>query len=452
MIATKISLKEVIAPAFYNLHKNIKNSRYSHYWLRGGRGSTKSSFIAIQIILGMMKDRNANAIALRRYDKYCKDSVYEQLAWATDVLGVSHLWHKSLSPLGLTYIPTGQKILFRGADKPKKIKSTKFSKGYCKYLWFEEVDEFEGMEPIRVILQSLIRGGDEVITFYSYNPPKSVGNWANIECKKTRSDRKVHHSTYLTVPKAWLGNQFIVEAEHLKETKPEAYQHEYLGEEIGTGGEIFKNVILRKISDDEIKSFTNIRRGLDFGYSIDPLSYLVMNYDRKHKRLYIYHELYAVGMANKTAYDHISKENRNNETIIADSAEPKSINELRQYGARIRPVKKGPDSIEFGIKFLQDLEEIIIDDERCPNTAREFLSYELEQDLNGNWKVNFPDKNNHSIDATRYALNDECMKFRQEIGEKPTTKNKYNSFDFDDKKVDPFIGVSVGQDFINFKG
>lgn len=449
MIANKVNLKSVIAPSFYTIHNAIKNNKYAHYWLKGGRGSTKSSFIAISIILGMMKDSRANAIALRRYDKYCKDSIYEQLSWAIDILGVDAFWHKGLSPLALTYIPTGQKILFRGADKPKKIKSTKFSKGYCKYLWFEEVDEFEGMEPIRVILQSLIRGGDDVITFYSYNPPKSSGNWANMECKKTRPDRLVHHSTYKTVPPEWLGNQFIVEAEHLKTTNETAYHHEYLGEEVGTGGEIFSNVTLRPITDEEIASFENVKRGLDFGYAIDPLSYNVMHYDRKHKRLYIFHELYAVGLSNKAAYDHISKENKNNDTIIADSAEPKSINEIRQYGARIRPVKKGPDSIEFGIKFLQDLEEIIIDDERCPNTAREFLGYELEQDANGNWKSQFPDKDNHSIDATRYALNDECMKFREEVAKANPKKYNFNS---EKPKPHAVVGIDVGDDFINYRG
>jgi|SRR5579875_569750 len=407
-------LSKVIAPSFHSVHKDIKEQKHTHYWLGGGRGSTKSSFVGIEIIFGIMHDPNANAVCLRKVKDTLKDSVFEQLQWAIEVLGVSQYWHESVSPLSLTYIPTGQKIIFRGADKPKKIKSIKFSRGYCKFIWYEEVDEFEGMEEIRMINQSLMRGGEKFVVFYSFNPPKSANNWVNTEVQLTREDRLFHHSNYLTVPREWLGEQFIIEAEHLKKTKPMAYQHEYLGEVTGTGGEVFDNVQIRKITDEEIKGFYNVKRGLDFGYAIDPLSYNVVHYDRKHKRLYIFHELYKVGLSNHAAYQHIKAENKNNDMVLADSAEPKSIHELRQYGLKIRGVKKGPDSIEYGIKFLQSLEAIIIDDVRCPETAREFLTYELDKDANGNFKASYPDKNNHSIDAVRYALNDEAMKFKEE--------------------------------------
>jgi phage terminase large subunit len=408
------NLKSVVAPSFYGVHKHIKQNDYTHYWLGGGRGSTKSSFTAIEIILGIMKDKNANAVVLRKVKDTLKDSVFEQLCWAIEVLGVSQYWHVPEAMLVLTYLPTGQKIIFRGADKPKKIKSIKFSRGYCKYIWYEEVDEFEGMEEIRMINQSLMRGGSSFVVFYSYNPPKSANNWVNAEVQLTREDRLFHHSNYLTVPKEWLGPQFIIEAEHLKEVKPTAYQHEYLGEVTGTGGEVFDNVKIRKISDEEIADFYNVKRGLDFGFAIDPLAYNVAHYDRKKKHLYIFHELYKVGLSNLAAYEHIKVENKNNEMVLGDSAEPKSLHELRQYGLKIRGVKKGPDSIEYGIKFLQSLEAIIIDDIRCPETAREFLTYELDKDANGNFKASYPDKNNHAIDSVRYALNDEAMKFKEE--------------------------------------
>jgi phage terminase large subunit len=409
-----MKLTDVVAPAFYGVHKAIKEEKYTHIWLGGGRGSTKSSFVAIEIILQIMRDPNANAVSLRKVKDTLKDSVFEQLSWAIEMLGVTQYWHSSVSPLTLTYIPTGQKIIFRGADKPKKIKSIKFSKGYCKIIHYEEVDEFEGMEEIRMINQSLMRGGSSFVVFYSYNPPKSANNWVNAEVQLTREDRLFHHSNYLTVPKEWLGPQFIIEAEHLKEVKPTAYQHEYLGEVTGTGGEVFDNVQIRKISDEEITDFYNVKRGLDFGFAIDPLAYNVAHYDRKKKRLYIFHELYKVGLSNHAAYQHIKAENKNNEMVLGDSAEPKSLHELRQYGLKIRGVKKGPDSIEYGIKFMQSLEAIIIDDVRCPETAREFLTYELDKDANGNFKANYPDKNNHAIDSVRYALNDEAMKFKEE--------------------------------------
>lgn len=400
----KIKLSELIAPSFHEIHRDIKNNRYTHYWLKGGRGSTKSSFTSIEIILGMMKDPQANAVALRKVKDTLKESVFEQFLWAIEKLQVSEYWYATHNPMSITYIPTGQKIIFRGADKPEKIKSIKVSKGYIKYVWYEEVDEFNGIEEIRVINQSLLRGGDRFVVFYTYNPPKSQRNWVNHEVTIDRPDRKVHHSTYLTVPKHWLGEQFFIEAEHLKKVNPQAYAHEYLGEVTGTGGEVFTNVTTRTISDQEIKTFDRIRRGLDWGYASNPLHYAVLHYDKTRRRIYIFYEIHKVGMTYDQLAEKIKKENKMNDPVTADSAEPRSNSELKQRGIRIRPAKKGPGSIEHGIKFLQDLEEIIIDPKRCPNTAREFLHYELEKDRNGEWKAGFPDKNNHSIDAVRYAL------------------------------------------------
>ena len=397
------NLKDVIAPSFYSIHNDIKNNKHTHYWLKGGRGSTKSSFISIEIILGMMKDKNANCVTLRKVGFNLKDSVYEQFKWAISVLGVDNYWQFRLNPLEIRFILTGQKIIFRGADNPKKIKSTKFSKGYCKYIWYEELDEFNGMEEVRTINQSLMRGGEKFFVFYSYNPPKSNRNWVNSEGLNENKSRLIHHSTYLTVPKEWLGEQFFIEAEYLKNTKPDIYKHEYLGEVIGTGGEVFNNITIRNISDNEIQTFDRIARGLDWGYAVDPLHYTVNHYDKTRKRLYIFYEIHAVSMSNRKVSELIKVENKGNKIIVCDSAEPKSIAELNDYGINVVGARKGPDSVEYGIKWLQDLEEIIIDPIRCPNTAREFNSYELEQDKEGNFKSRFPDKNNHSIDAVRYS-------------------------------------------------
>ena len=399
----KNKIEKLIAPAFKKVFEDLVKEKHTHYWLKGGRGSTKSSFISIQIINGIMADKNANCVALRKVGQNLKDSVYEQLQWAISALGVDNLWQGKVSPLELIYIPTGQRIIFRGADKPKKIKSTKFRKGYCKYLWYEEVDEFNGMSEIRTINQSLMRGGDKFVVFYSFNPPKSQRNWTNIEMTEEREDKLVHHSTYLGVPKEWLGEQFIVEAEHLKNVNYESYAHEYLGEVTGTGGEVFTNITIRTISDEEIRMFDRIARGIDWGYASDPFTYTVNHYDRKRRRLYIFYEIYKVGLSNKKAYELIKQENKNNKIVVCDSAEPKSIAEMNSYGLRVIGAKKGPDSVEYGIKWLQDLEEIVIDPIRCPNTVREFNGYELEKDKYGEFKADFPDKNNHTIDAVRYS-------------------------------------------------
>lgn len=402
-----MKLTNAIAPSFYEVHNDIKKYKHTHYWLKGGRASTKSSFISIEIILGIMKDKNANAVIMRKVERTLADSVFSQLVWAIEKLGVYNYWQIKKSPLELVYIPTGQQILFRGADDPKKLKSTRFRKGYCKYLWYEECDEFYGMEEIRTINQTFMRGGEKFICFYSYNPPKSINSWVNAEVIEEREDKLVHTSTYLDVPKEWLGEQFYIEAEHLKKTNELAYRNEYLGEATGTGGAVFTNVNVRHITDEEIKTFDNISDGVDFGYAIDPSVYTQNYYDKTRKRLYIFNEVYKVGLSNKNLYEEIKKIKVGHSQIVCDSAEPKSIDELRNYGLRVYGAKKGPDSIEYGIRWLQSLEEIIIDNVRCPNTAKEFTMYEYEKDKMGNFKSKYPDELNHSIDATRYSREDD---------------------------------------------
>ena len=407
-----MKLSNIIAPSFYGVHRDIRNNRYTHYWLKGGRGSTKSSFVSVEIILGIMKNQNANCVALRKVAGTIKDSIYAQLQWAVNALGVEKHWHSKINPMELIYTPTGQKIIFRGTDDPVKLKSTKFKTGYCKYIWYEETAEFDGMETIRNINQSLMRGGESFCVFYSYNPPKSQRNWVNQEVLNKADNKSVHHSTYLTVPKEWLGKSFFIEAEHLKKVNPEAYKHEYLGIVTGTGGEVFTNLNIRKITDEEIKRFDNISRGLDWGYASDPFHYTVNHYDKTRKRLYIFYEIQLVGLSNAKVAQMVKAENKNNKLIVCDSAEPKSIAEFNGYGIRVTGAKKGPDSVEYGIKWLQDLEEIIIDPERCPHTKKEFLEYELESDSNGGFKAKFPDKNNHSIDAVRYSREEDMRNVR----------------------------------------
>lgn len=409
----RIKLSEIIAPSFYNLHRDIKKNRNTEYMLKGGRGSTKSSFVSIEIILGMMRDAEkgefTNAVAIRKVKDTLKDSVFEQLAWAIEVLGVSDEWHIPQSKLEITYIPTGQKILFRGADKPKKIKSTKVSKGYIKYIWYEELDEFFGSEEIRTINQSLMRGGETFVVFYTYNPPKSSRSWVNQEAKIPKPGRKVHHSDYRNVPRKWLGKVFIADAEHLAKTNEMAYRHEYLGEEVGTGLEVFTNVTLREITDEEISIFDRIKQGLDFGYAVDPVAFEKMHYDKTRRKLYFFYEFSGIQVSNRKLYNNIKSHAL--EMTIADSAEPKSIAELKGYGMRIKGAKKGPDSVDYGMKFLsEEIEEIIIDPVRCPRAAKEFINYALEADKNGEVKSSYPDKDNHTIDAARYGLEDEMKR------------------------------------------
>lgn len=349
--------------------------------------------------LGVM----SNAIVIRRYAVTLSGSVVEQIKWAISALGQAHLWEIPKAKLEFTYLPTGQKILFKGADNEEKLKSSKVSVGYFKYIWYEELTEFEGMHKIRSINQSLMRGGQYFTIVYTYNPPKSVRSWVNQEIDVVHEDKKKKHTTYLTVPRKWLGEPFIIEAEHLKKTNYSAYEHEYLGEVTGTGGEVFKNIETRAISDEEISRFTLIREGIDYGYASDPFAWVQGAYDRKRRTLYLFDEIYKVGLSNLKAAKMMKKRTKA-KFIIAESAEPKSNAFMNEVGLRVIGAKKGPGSVDFGMKFLEDLEKIVIDPIRCPNTNKEFTNYELERDKDGNLRADYPDKNNHAIDAVRYML------------------------------------------------
>lgn len=407
----EVRLTDLIAPQFYDIHWDIIEGKHTHYKLYGGRGSTKSSFISIEIIMGMMQDPNANAACFRRVGNTLQESVFEQLMWAIDALGVGHLWKPNLSPLRITYLPTGQRIVFRGCDDANKSKSIKLRHGYFKYIWYEERAEFEGEEEERKINQSLMRGGDKYVVFYSWNPPKSLNSWVNQDVLQVREDTLCSHSTYLTVPREWLGEQFFIEAEELKRRKKLAYRHEYLGEAIGTGGKVFDNVILREITPEEIAIFDKIKQGLDFGFAADPLAFLRTHYNKKQHRLYIFREIYQVNLKTRVAVSEIKKINPENRIITADSEEPRSIASMNELGLRILPAKKGPGSVDYGMYFLaNEIDEIIIDPVTCPNAAREFSTYELERDKNGNFKGGYPDRDNHTIDACRYALEDEMIR------------------------------------------
>lgn len=407
----RISLKSIIAPSFYDVHKDIKQELHTHYWLRGGRGSSKSSFISIEIVLGIMRDATkgimSNALILRRVKDTLSESVRDQIKWAIDMLGVENEWIIPEAKLTITYKPTGQVIRFKGADNPKKVKSTKVPKGYIKYIWYEEVDEFESHDKIRNINQSLMRGGPKFFVFYSFNPPESQRNWCNQEVLNTRKDKYVSSTTYLTVPAAWLGEQFIIEAEELKRTNIAKYNHDYLGEVTGTGRDIFNNVTIRSITDEEINSFDRILCSVDFGWFPDPWAFNKSYYKANERKLFIFDEAHENRKSNRETYEIMVKGHgvKRNDEVICDSAEQKSIADYRSYGLFAKGAVKGPGSVEYSMKWLQSLNEIIIDSTRCPYTAKEFLEYEYDIDKNGEVISGYPDKNNHHIDSIRYATN-----------------------------------------------
>lgn len=415
---TVVEFADLISPGFFGVYWDLRDELHTHYFFKGGRGSTKSSFVSLYIVDDIMADPEANAIIYRKFGSTLQDSVYEQYLWAINALQAEEHWEAKLSPLRLIYKPTGQRIIFKGLDDPKKQKSAKLAKGYWTYIHFEEADQFDGMEEIRSVLQTLIRAESHTAVFYTYNPPKTVAAWINLEVTYTREDRFVHHSTYLDVPRKWLGEQFFAEADHLKQRNEAAYNHEYLGAVTGTGGEIFSNVSIRLLSDEVIKRWDKIRQGLDFGWLPDPLAWGRMYYDTARRRLYIFDEIYGNRITSDYLYQKVKDKGAHRTTTTADPEEPRTIDDLRKKGIAIQKAKKGPGSVEHGIRWLASLDEIIIDDQRCPNTAREFLNYELEPDGKGGFKPDYPDKNNHTIDMTRYAMEADMLGDRTKVGDK----------------------------------
>nr|DAR44865.1 MAG TPA: terminase large subunit [Caudoviricetes sp.]DAY43770.1 MAG TPA: terminase large subunit [Caudoviricetes sp.] len=401
----QVNVASSISPSFDGVFYDIQEHKYTHYWLAGGRGSTKSSFIGLTIPLLLMQNPNCHVVVLRKVRNTVKNSVFPQIQWGIDTLQMTGKFRAITSPHEITYTLTGQKILFFGLDDPAKVKSIKLPFGYVGIVWFEELDQFSGMEEIRNVLQSLLRGGEKYWVFCTYNPPKSRNNWVNEEIIQARPDRLVHHSTYLDVPREWLGEQFFLEADTLKNKNELLYRHEYLGEVTGTGGAVFDNVEDMAMSDERVGNFDRLYYGLDFGFAVDPLAFVAIHYDKKKEEVYIFDELYRQKLTNDRTGKWL-KRKYPTAMLIADSAEPKSIAELRSMGVNVRGARKGRDSVDYGIKWLQSRRTIYIDKRRCPNAYREFVTYEYERNREGQFISAYPDKNNHAIDAVRYGLDD----------------------------------------------
>lgn len=423
MSTISIPIEECIIPMYDDVLEDVLNHEHRTYIFAGGRGSTKSSFVALSIILVLMSNPEVHAICFRKVGNTIQTSIYTQIVWAIFKLGLDDLFHipKTYSS-PIVYKPTGQKIYMMGLDDPSKVKSIKVEFGYIGITWFEELDQFAGENELRKVTQSTRRGGNTFWDFRSFNPPISKNNWANEyveDCElypKRQRNTRVIRNTYLDVPEDWLGEEFIEDAEELKEINERAYIHEYMGVAIGTGGDVFQNVEeldmsqLVTINDELVpmyQTFDEIYCGIDWGFAKDPFRFVKMHFDRKKLDLYIFDEYTTTKTRNadvfKVLYEELNLINKH-QLVIADSAEEKSVADFKAYGAYIRGAKKGPDSIRYGIKWLQGLRHIYIDKNRCPETYKEFIDYEYEQDKDGNFISAYPDENNHSIDAVRYAM------------------------------------------------
>lgn len=398
---------DIVPDVFHKMIRDIRKKKHSEYILPGGRGSMKSSTISLIIPELLKNNPNMHALILRKVGNTIKDSVYAQMKWAIDKLNLNEEFTCKVSPMEITYKPTGQKIYFRGADDPLKIKSIKPEFGYIGIVWFEELDQFAGPEEIRNIQQSAIRGGNEAYKFKSFNPPRSKNNWANeytAEAEEKDDSALVVHSTYLNldIEQEWLGDIFLADAEHLKEVNPAAYENEYLGKANGNGGNIFEYIEERTITDEEISHFDRIYQGNDWGWFPDPYAFIRLYYNHNTEKIYLIDEIYENKWSNRKSADEILKRKYDDYTITCDSAEPKSINDYRDFGLPARGAIKGPGSVEYSMKWLQT-RTIVIDPKRTPNAYKEFSEYEYERDKDGNVISGYPDENNHLVDACRYA-------------------------------------------------
>lgn len=405
-------LTQILSPNFYEPWYVWKESKYTRYVFKGGRGSGKSSHIAIILVLSIVL-KPVNAVCFRKVGETLSKSVYEQIKWAIQFLGIEEYFELKKNPLEIIYRERGNKFIFLGVDDPQKIKSIKTADFPLAYFWFEELAEFKTEAEVETVIKSILRGilpkGLKYQGFFSYNPPQSKLHWCNKKYSFGGVDDNtyVHHSTYLE--NAHISQEFLEDAENTKKRNELKYRHEFLGEAIGNGIIPFPNLDIRTITKEDLDNISVIRQGIDWGYGVDPVAFVRWGYCKKKGIIYALDEYYGVKRSNKNVAEYIlSKEY--DEPITCDSAEPKSIDDLREYELSAWGANKGKGSVEYGEKWLGDLNAIVIDPARTPNIAKEFQIIDYATDKDGNPLPRLEDKNNHTIDATRYAFERDMKK------------------------------------------
>ena len=413
----KIKSDTLFAKKYNNAFRAIMSNKKERYTFTGGRASCKSSFISLVIVILIVMFPSYNALILRKTAKTLRRSVFEQIVWAINKLGLAKRFKvpkSQTAALPITYVRKNgqtQYIIFAGSDDPEKLKSIKVSNGYFAILWIEEKTEFTQTE-LQNIKISVLRGGKTFYIFESYNPPSVARHWCNREANTQDPNRMIIHSTYKDIPNEWLGDAILHDIKQTKLNNQRAYQNIYLGIVTGTGQNVFENVELREITDKEIASFDYLYSGIDWGYYPDPFAFTTSSFNPSKQTLYIFDELYMKKQGNYEAFQTLSKHMKDNrmniveDRITADSAEPKSVADFRSWGGNVRGAIKGIGSREASFKWLQSLKKIVIDPTRCPHVADEFTLYEYEIDKHTGEIMNgYPDgQPDHGIDTVRYAL------------------------------------------------
>lgn len=428
-------ISELIPKPFHPTWRAALDPNILNVVEKGGRGSGKSSDVAI-IISQLLMRFPVNAVGIRYVDNTLEQSIFEQMKWAIEIQGVSHLFKVNKSPMRITYMPRGNYMIFRGAQNPERLKSLKDARFPFAIGWIEELAEFKNEDEVTTITNSLLRGelddGLFYKFFFTYNPPKRKQSWVNkkYETSFQPDNTFIHHTDYRDSP--YISKAFVQEAEATRERSEKRYEWEYLGKAIGSGVVPFDNleVVKGSITDDMVAGFDNIRNGNDFGYATDPLAFVRWHYDKKHNGIYAIDEYYGQKISNRQLAKWLHEKGYQSDVIMADSAEPKSIAELRdEHGIiRMEGVKKGPDSVEYGEQWLDDLDFICIDPLRTPNVAREFENIDYQTDRDGNPKPRLEDKDNHCITGDTLVDTDEGqVPIKELVG----SKGRVYAYNFD---------------------
>ena len=400
MKTNRIYLPDVVGKAYGTFWRYEGRYRI----VKGSRASKKSKTAALYYIYQMMKHKDANTLVVRKTGRTLKDSCFTELKWATHRLGVSELWSFRENPMEATYEPTGQKIYFRGLDDPLKITSITVENGYLCWLWIEEAYEIMNEADFDMLDES-IRG--EVPEGLFKQITLTLNPWNEKHWIKRRFFDNPDKDT-LALTTNYLCNEWLDEADRkvfnrMKERNPRRYQVAGLGNWGVVEGLVYENWHEERFTMADCEGCEDVF-GLDFGYTNDPTAGFFGFVDESQRRIYVYDELYEKGLSNKKIYDRINQMGYGKRRITADSAEPKSIDELWSYGMNIRGAAKGKDSINNGIQFIQDYEIVI--HPRCVNFITEISNYTWDVDKLGNTLNRPVDDFNHLMDAMRYGIED----------------------------------------------
>lgn len=376
--------------------------------VKGSRASKKSKTTALWFIYHMMKHKDANSLVIRKTFRTLKDSCFTELKWAVHRLGVDHLWKFTESPLEATYLPTGQKIYFRGLDDPLKVTSITVDVGVLCWMWIEEAYEIMSESDFDMLDES-IRGECpeglwKQVTF-TFNP-WNERHWIKKRFFDVKDDPEILALTTNYLCNEWLDQADLAVFERMKTNNPRRYAVAGLGGWGIVEGVIYENWTEETFTLEDIrKDHPAVRTvcGLDFGYTNDPSAFIVLMIDTKSQDLWVWDEFYEKGLSNRKIAEKVESMGYRKEKITADSAEPKSIDELHHtFHLRIKGAKKGKDSIKNGIQWVQELKIHV--HPRCVNFLTEISNYTWDKDKFGK-TLNVPiDDFNHLMDAMRYAL------------------------------------------------